>query len=311
MASRHNDAAPAIPSTNRDHHCKVSRARSSEHQRWLVTGLLFFISTIAFLDQQTLSVLEKTLEDILGALFLDGVLLRIVTAGLTTLVATGLYRGYLFAGGIIEADFACENLLRAYSGGQVRGNVSRRIRWRRDGFRSGLATSLGRGGAEVSTLRPRRPRAAGLDSPTRAGEMCWAVFSSGNFVGAMIAPPLVAWLALRGITGKLALSSPGRWVSCFWGSLALILYGILRNCTRGCPPRGADSYSTGPRRICTVSQERALPISGLTAAARKFSLSFSHARSSRIPFTFFFLYWLPRTMLSRPPTVFHTGKNQG
>ena len=37
-----------------------------EHRRWLVAGLLFFISTIAFLDRQTLSVLEKTLEEILG-----------------------------------------------------------------------------------------------------------------------------------------------------------------------------------------------------------------------------------------------------
>jgi len=30
-----------------------------ERRRWLIAGLLFFISTIALLDRQTLSVLEK------------------------------------------------------------------------------------------------------------------------------------------------------------------------------------------------------------------------------------------------------------
>ena len=66
-----------------------------EHKRWLVTGLLFFISTIAFLDRQTLSVLEKTLENVLG--FSAAEYSYIVTG---FLIATGF--GYLFAGRIID-----------------------------------------------------------------------------------------------------------------------------------------------------------------------------------------------------------------
>ena len=66
-----------------------------EHRRWLVAGLLFFISTIAFLDRQTLSVLEKTLEEILS---FSTVEYSYIVIGF--LIATGL--GYLFAGGMID-----------------------------------------------------------------------------------------------------------------------------------------------------------------------------------------------------------------
>src|SRR6201998_3976587 len=66
-----------------------------EHRRWLITGLLFFISTVAFLDRQTLSILEKTLEQILG---FSAVEYSYIVIGF--LIATGL--GYLFAGGIID-----------------------------------------------------------------------------------------------------------------------------------------------------------------------------------------------------------------
>src|SRR5690242_16392702 len=66
-----------------------------ERRRWLIAGLLFFISTIAFLDRQTLSVLETTLESVLR--FTTVEYSYIVTG---FLIATGL--GYLFAGRIID-----------------------------------------------------------------------------------------------------------------------------------------------------------------------------------------------------------------
>ena len=66
-----------------------------ERGRWLIAGLLFFISTVAFLDRQALSVLEKTLEEILG--FSPAEYSYIVTG---FLIATGI--GYSFAGRVID-----------------------------------------------------------------------------------------------------------------------------------------------------------------------------------------------------------------
>src|SRR5258708_17928377 len=156
-----------------------------EHRRWLVTGLLFFISTIAFLDRQTLSVLEKTLEEILG---FSAVEYYYIVLGF--LIASGL--GYLFAGRIIDrfgvrTSFAVALTLwsvAAVAHSLAAGWISLLL----------LRVVLGLG---ESFYTPAAARVLRDWIPRRERGVCWAVFSTGNFAGAMIAPPLVAWLALR------------------------------------------------------------------------------------------------------------------
>src|SRR5580704_10926685 len=155
------------------------------HMRWLVAGLLFFISTIAFLDRQTLSVLEKTLEEFLG--FSTTEYSYIVTG---FLIATGL--GYLFAGRIIDrfgvrTSFAVALIvwsLVAVAHSLATGWISLLF----------LRVVLGLG---ESFYTPAAARILRDWIPQRERGVCWAVFSTGNFIGAMIAPPLVAWLALH------------------------------------------------------------------------------------------------------------------
>ena len=156
-----------------------------EHKRWLVAGLLFFISTIAFLDRQTLSVLEKTLEEILG---FSAVEYSYIVMGF--LIATGL--GYIFAGGIIDrfgvrSSFAVA--LTVWSVAAVAHSLA-------TGWISFLVLRIVLGLGE-SFYTPAAARVLRDWIPQRERGVCWAVFSSGNFVGGMIAPPLVAWLALR------------------------------------------------------------------------------------------------------------------
>lgn len=74
-----------------------------DRRRWLIAGLLFFISTIAFLDRQTLSILEKTLEKALG--FSATEYSDMVTG---FLIATGA--GYLFAGRLRSSDQFCNRV---------------------------------------------------------------------------------------------------------------------------------------------------------------------------------------------------------
>src|SRR5579863_7413907 len=156
-----------------------------EHRRWLVAGLLFFISTIAFLDRQTLSVLEKTSEEILG---FSAVEYSYIVIGF--LIATGL--GYLFAGGIIDrvgvrTSFAVA--LTVWSVAAVAHSLA-------TGWISLLVLRVVLGLGE-SFYTPAAARILRDWIPQRERGVCWAVFSTGNFMGAMIAPPLVAWLALH------------------------------------------------------------------------------------------------------------------
>ena len=156
-----------------------------ERRRWLVAGLLFFISTIAFLDRQTLSVLEKTLQEILG---FSAAEYSYIVAGF--LIATGL--GYLFAGGIIDRfgvrpSFAVA--LTVWSVAAVAHSLA-------TGWISLLVLRVVLGLGE-SFYTPAAARVLRDWIPQRERGVCWAVFSTGNFIGAMIAPPLVAWLALH------------------------------------------------------------------------------------------------------------------
>jgi MFS family permease len=85
----------------------------------------FFISTTAFLDRQTLSVLEKTLEKILG---FSAVEYSYIVIGF--LIATGL--GYLFAGGIIDRFGVRTSFAVALTVWSVAAVLTP---WRQDGFR--------------------------------------------------------------------------------------------------------------------------------------------------------------------------------
>jgi MFS transporter, ACS family, hexuronate transporter len=245
-----------------------------DHTRWLVAGLLFFISTIAFLDRQTLSVLEKTLEKILG---FSAAEYSYIVIGF--LIATGL--GYLFAGGIIDrfgvrTTFAVA--LTVWSVAAVAHSLA-------TGWVSLLILRVVLGLGE-SFYTPAAARVLRDWIPQRERGVCWAVFSTGNFIGAMIAPPLVAWLALHyhwqlsfvvtGASGFVLLGvwlwfyhSPERhpWLSS--GERTVILQG-----------RGSNAVAAENISIFRLLSQPAVR-------------SFFFTRFLTDPFTFFFLFWLP------------------
>jgi ACS family hexuronate transporter-like MFS transporter len=106
------------------------------------------------------------------------------------LIATGL--GYLFAGGMIDrfgvrTSFAVA--LTVWSVAAVAHSLAK-------GWISFLVLRVVLGLGE-SFYTPAAARVLRDWIPQRERGVCWAVFSTGNFMGAMIAPPLVAWLALH------------------------------------------------------------------------------------------------------------------
>src|SRR5260370_36888305 len=105
------------------------------------------------------------------------------------MIGTGL--GYLFAGGMIDrfgvrTSFAVA--LTVWSVAAVAHSLAK-------GWISFLVLRVVLGLGE-SFYTPAAARVLRDWIPQRERGGCWAVFSTGNFMGAMIAPPLVAWLAL-------------------------------------------------------------------------------------------------------------------
>jgi ACS family hexuronate transporter-like MFS transporter len=249
-------------------------ANLRQHRRWLVAGLLFFISTVAFLDRQTLSVLEKTLE---GALGFSAVGYSYIVTGF--LVATGV--GYLFAGGIIDrigvrSSFAVA--LTVWSVAAVAHSLA-------TGWISLLVLRVVLGLGE-SFYTPAAARVLKDWIPQRERGVCWAVFSTGNFIGAMIAPPLVAWLALH-----------YRWQFSFvfTGASGFVLLGVWLWFYHS--PERQPSLSAAERTVIlhgrgsnVVAQES---ISNFRLLSQPAVRSFFFTRFLTDPFTFFFLFWLP------------------
>src|ERR1017187_7430604 len=245
-----------------------------EHKRWLVAGLLFFISTIAFLDRQTLSVLEKTLEGILG---FSAVEYPYFVMGF--LIATGF--GYLFAGGMIDrfgvrSSFAVA--LTVWSVAAVAHSLA-------TGWISFLVLRIVLGLGE-SFYTPAAARVLRDWIPQRERGVCWAVFSTGNFIGAMIAPPLIARLALHYhwqlsfvITGASGFVLLGGWL---WFYHSPERHPWLSSAERAVILHGRGSSA--------VAQEN---ISIFRLLSQPAVRSFFFTRFFTDPFTFFFLFWLP------------------
>jgi ACS family hexuronate transporter-like MFS transporter len=245
-----------------------------EHRRWLVAGLLFFISTIAFLDRQTLSVLEKTLEEIFG---FSAAEYSYIVMGF--LIATGL--GYLYAGGIIDrfgvrTSFAIA--LTVWSVAAVAHSLA-------TGWISFLVLRVVLGLGE-SFYTPAAARVLRDWIPLHERGVCWAVFSTGNFIGAMIAPPLVALLALHYhwqfsflITGASGFVLLGVWL---WSYHSPERQPWLSAAERTVILQGRGSNA--------VTQEN---ISTFRLLSQPTVRSFFFTRFLTDPFTFFFLFWLP------------------
>jgi MFS transporter, ACS family, hexuronate transporter len=245
-----------------------------EHKRWLIAGLLFFISTIAFLDRQTLSVLETTLEKLLR--FSPSEYSYIVTG---FLIATGF--GYLFAGRMIDqfgvrTSFAVA--LTAWSVAAVAHSLAA-------GWISLLVLRVVLGLGE-SFYTPAAARVLRDWIPQRERGVCWAVFSTGNFIGAMIAPPLVVWLTLRYCwqlsfiaTGTSGFVLLGAWL---WFYHSPERHPMLSAAERTVILTGRGSTPAAQENIPTF---RLLCQPGVR--------SFFFTRFLTDPFTFFFLFWLP------------------
>jgi ACS family hexuronate transporter-like MFS transporter len=246
--------------------------------RWRIVVLLFFLSVINYLDRQTLSVLAPTLRGELG--FSTVEYSYIVTSFLIAFTI-----GYLFCGAIIDrlgVKLAVIVALAAWSGaGMVHAFAASWVALAVCRFALGLGESFNApcGIKGIAEWIPKRERGLSM-----------AIFSNGNIVGAILAPPLVSFVALRfgWQWGFIVTGGMGFLYLLFW----LAFY---------------DSPENQPR-VSTAERAYILEERGAKTAAPKLSmrtalrhpavLGFFTARLLTDSLSFFFSFWLPEYLQS-------------
>jgi len=250
------------------------RAFLQEHRRWLITALLFFISLISYLDRQTLSVLANTLDQTLGVS--PAQYSYVVTA---FLIGSGI--GYSFAGRVIDrlgarisfavavAVWSVVAVLHSLAVGWISLLVLRLILGLGESFATPTAAKV------LTAWIPRRERG-----------LCWAVFSMGNFVGAVIAPPLVVWLTLR-YNWRISFVATGA----LGFALLLVWLWFYDN------PEKHRMVSASERKVILEGRDLTPVAFGRVSTLRLLRhpavLGFFFTRFFTDSFTLFFVFWLP------------------
>jgi ACS family hexuronate transporter-like MFS transporter len=246
--------------------------------RWRIVVLLFFLSVINYLDRQTLSVLAPTLRSELG--FSTVEYSYIVTSFLVAYTV-----GYLFCGAVIDrlgVKLAVIVALSAWSvAGMVHAFAASWIALAVCRFALGLGESFNApcGIKGIAEWIPKRERGLSM-----------AIFSNGNIVGAILAPPLVSFVAIRfgWEWGFLATGALGFVYLLFW-----VAY--------------YDTPEKQPR-LPAVERDYILSERGANVPRPKLSMlqAFRHpavigfftARLLTDSLSFFFSFWLPEYLQS-------------
>lgn len=256
----------------------MSRAREfiRQHQRWLVVGLLFVMAMINNLDRQALSVLAPTLRERLG--FGPVEYSYIVSAFLAAYTI-----GYLFCGRVLDrlgvkiglglalAFWSLAGIAHAAAAGWVGLMVCR--------FLLGLGESFN---------SPGGIKAIAEWVPVRERALSTAVFSNGNIMGAILAPPLVSFLALQ---------FDWHWGFIITGLMGFVLLAVWWKFYE--TPEKHRGITEGERALIVSSRAAAgAPAAAATMTMRQMllhplCLGFFVMRFLTDSTTYFFSFWLP------------------
>ena len=270
------------------------------HLRWGVVALLFFTALLNNLDRMVLSVLAPTLKESLA--FGDVEYSYVVAAFLAAYAL-----GYMFCGKVLDRVGVKLGMMAAL----VFWSVAAMGHAAAVGWLS-LAVCRFLLGLGESFNSPGGVKAIAEWIPRRERGLCMAVFSNGNVLGSIIAPPLVAFLSLHlgwrwafGITGGLGLVLWAVWRHVYHSpeshprltdeERAVIMAdraGGSRSCATAAET--AAPYADAQERVPPVSpdaQERVPP--GLFALLRQPKCAgFFVARLLTDPIVYFFTFWL-------------------
>lgn len=151
--------------------------------RWLVCGLLFFATTVNYIDRQILSLLKPILDN---ELKWTNEQFGTVNAAFQAAYAVGL----LLFGAFIDRVGTKIGYAVSIAAWSVAAMGHALVGSLNGFFAARLALGLGEGGNFPSAIK-----AVATWFPTRERAYATALFNSGSNVGAIIAPAVVPWLA--------------------------------------------------------------------------------------------------------------------
>ena len=246
----------------------------NEHRRWSMVVLLFFVAVVNNLDRQALSVLAPTLRDTLGFGAIE--YSYVVTA---FLIAYTL--GYTFCGRVLDHIGVKLGLALAL------------------GFWSlaGMGHALANGWIMLAFFRfllglgesfnsPAGIKALSEWVPPRERGLSMAIVSNGNVIGAMIAPPLVAFFAIH---------FGWRWGFIATGAAGFVLLSIwwLTYDSPEKHPRLSETERTYILNAMPKSGTVAKRIPMTKLLLQPLCLGFFLTRLLTDSSTYFFSFWLP------------------
>ncbi len=255
---------------------QIAPTTGKSNLRWVVCGLLFLATTVNYMDRSALSLVEPILKHILGgdqnlALFNRNysniVNCFILAYGLGFLVAgrvvdrIGVKKGYAISIGL----WALASISHAFARTPIGFGMAR------------FALGLGESGNFPSALK-----ATADWFPAEERALATGIFNSGTSAGAVIAPLLIPFMAVR-----------YGWQAAFYttGSLGLLwLAGWLLF-----PYNNLHARSG-------VSASPAMAVGSMPAATASYGSLLAHAGTWRFAFSkactdpvwWFYLFWLPK-----------------
>jgi ACS family hexuronate transporter-like MFS transporter len=167
----------------------INRARASHAQipnlRWYICGLLFFASTINYVDRQTISVLKPHLQSLMQWSESDygWIVFAFQTAYAIMMIVSGNFidrLGTRLGFALAMAWWSLAAMAHALARGALSFGVARFF--------------LGAG--EAGNF-PASIKAAAEWFPRKERALATGIFNAGTNVGAVLAPPVVVWLTLN------------------------------------------------------------------------------------------------------------------
>jgi MFS transporter, ACS family, hexuronate transporter len=231
-------------------------------RRWVVLGLLFASTILNYVDRQTLSILAVYIQAELGMSTIDYA--RIVQVFLLTYTVA-----YLGAGWVTD-KLGTKLSLALFVGWWSLANMLTGMV--HSVAQLGLARgALGLGEAGNYTAAPK---AVSENFPPAERGFAVGIYTAGAMIGATIAPPLIAWLALAH-SWRAAFVVTGA-AGFVWIVIWLLVY-------KSVPQAAADAVAAERYPWSRVLRDRT--VWGLAGA-----------RMIADPVWYFYLFWLPKYM---------------
>ena len=248
--------------------------------RWVVCGLLFFATTINYVDRQVIGILATPLQKELGwsesaygwiiGAFQAGYAVGMLLCGrLIDRVGTRL--GYAVGIGVWSVAAAAHGLLSSAFGFGVA----------RCALGVGEASNFPAAVKTIAEWFPQRERA-----------FATGLFNSGSNVGAVLAPLVVPFIALRW---------GWRWAFFLTGALGFVWLALWLLVYRRPDLPAAERTGPAANRVEADPAGRSVPWSKLLAMCETWALGL--ARFATDPIWWFYLYWLPKFLKAQHGVV--------